>query len=246
MNHHDLEHLHPPFPELGEEVEIRLETAAREGLLLFERDGELHTKPMEPWGGGLRARVPVHASPFRYVFCLPEGFWGSHGLEKTLPRYNRFFHLLAKPLSPEWALGTVFYQIFPDRFRQGRPELAPKNGAWRYGGRPIRKKAWNEPPGEDGAREFYGGDLWGVLEALPYLEALGVEALYLTPIFQSPPEAPPSTTGTRSASPSRTPTRSGGETPTAGPPSPGTRPSGTRTSSASSAAWCASRRPTPC
>ncbi|WP_022798585.1 glycoside hydrolase family 13 protein [Thermus islandicus] len=186
MNYHDLEHLHPPFPELGEEVEIRLETEAKEGLLLFERDGELHTKPMEPWEGGLKARVPVHASPFRYAFRLPEGFWGSHGLEKTLPRYDRFFHLLTKPLPPEWALGAVFYQIFPDRFRQGRPELAPKDGAWLYGGKPIRKKAWHEPPGEDGAREFYGGDLWGVLEALPYLEALGVEALYLTPIFQSP------------------------------------------------------------
>ena len=186
MNHHALEHADPPFPELGEEVELFLETEAREGVLLYERDGELQKKPMAPWERGLKARVPVHASPFRYCFRLPQGYLGSHGLERTLPRYDRFFHLLAKPLPPEWALGAVFYQIFPDRFRQGRPELAPKEGAWLYGGRPIRKKAWHEPPGEDGAREFYGGDLFGVLEALPYLEALGVEALYLTPIFQSP------------------------------------------------------------
>ena len=177
MNHHDLEHADPPFPELGEEVELFLETEAREGVLLYERDGELQKKPMAPWERGLKARVPVHASPFRYCFRLPQGYLGSHGLERTLPRYDRFFHLLAKPLPPEWALGAVFYQIFPDRFRQGRPELAPKEGAWLYGGRPIRKKAWHEPPGEDGAREFYGGDLFGVLEALPYLEALGVEAL---------------------------------------------------------------------
>lgn len=186
MNHHDLEHVHPPLPGLGEEVELFLETSAKEGLLLYEKDGELQQKPLEWAPGGLRVRVAVHASPFRYLFRLPQGFWGSHGLEKTLPRYDRFFHLLAGPLPPAWALGTVFYQIFPDRFRQGRPELAPKEGEWRLLGRPIRKKAWPEPPGPEGAWEFYGGDLFGVLDALPHLEALGVEALYLTPIFQSP------------------------------------------------------------
>ncbi|TBH21282.1 glycoside hydrolase family 13 protein [Thermus thermamylovorans] len=163
-----------------------LETEAREGLLLYEKDGEIHQKPMERAEGGLRVRVFAHTSPFRYAFRLPEGFLGSHGLEKTLPRYDRFFHLLAGPNPPEWALGAVYYQIFPDRFRMGRPELAPKDGEWRYGGRPIRKKAWHEPLGLEGAFEFYGGDLFGVLEALPHLEALGVEVLYLTPIFQSP------------------------------------------------------------
>jgi alpha-glucosidase len=186
MTHHDLEHVHPPFPDLGEEVELFLETPAREGLLAYEKDGELHEKPLTPWEGGLKARVFVHTSPFRYCFRLPEGYLGSHGLEKNLPRYDRFFHLLAGSPPPSWALGAVFYQIFPDRFRQGRPELAPREGAWLYGGKPIRKKAWHEPPGEEGALEFYGGDLFGVLEALPYLEALGVEVLYLTPIFRSP------------------------------------------------------------
>ncbi|WP_243089395.1 glycoside hydrolase family 13 protein [Thermus neutrinimicus] len=185
-HYHDLEHLHPPLPELGEEVSFFLETEAKEGLFLYEKDGEIHKKPMHRAQGGLRVRLAVHTSPFRYCFLLPEGYVGSHGLEKTLPRYDRFFHLLAGPLPPWWALGTVYYQIFPDRFRQGRKELAPKDGEWLLMGKPIRKKAWNEPPGPEGAWEFYGGDLWGILEALPYLESLGVETLYLTPIFQSP------------------------------------------------------------
>ncbi len=97
-HHHDLEHLHPPLPELGEEVSFFLETEAKEGLFLYEKDGEIHKKPMQRAKGGLRARVPVHKSPFRYCFLLPQGFWGSHGLEKSLPRYDRFFHLLAGPL----------------------------------------------------------------------------------------------------------------------------------------------------
>jgi alpha-glucosidase len=127
MTYHDLEHLSPPFPRLGEEVAIFLETEAQEGLLLYEKDGEVLQKPMARVPGGLKAQVAVAQSPFRYLFRLPEGYWGSHGLEKALPRYDRFFHLLAHPLPPEWALGTVFYQIFPDRFRQGPKDLAPRD-----------------------------------------------------------------------------------------------------------------------
>jgi alpha-glucosidase len=41
MTYHDLEHLSPPFPLLGEEVEIFLETEAQEGLLLYEKDGQV-------------------------------------------------------------------------------------------------------------------------------------------------------------------------------------------------------------
>jgi glycosidase len=62
--------------------------------------------------GGLKAQVAVAQSPFRYLFRLPEGYWGSHGLEKALPRYDRFFHLFAHPLPPEWALGTVYALLF--------------------------------------------------------------------------------------------------------------------------------------
>lgn len=179
-------------------MELFLETEAREGVLLYERDGELQKKPMAPWERGLKARVPVHASPFRYCFRLPQGYLGSHGLERTLPRYDRFFHLLAKPLPPEWALGAVFYQIFPDRFRQGRPELAPKEGAWLYGGRPIRKKAWHEPPGEDGAREFYGGTSLGSSRPSPTWRPWGWRPSTSPPSSKAPPATattPRTTTG---------------------------------------------------
>jgi glycosidase len=112
MTYHDLEHLSPPFPRLGEEVAIYLETEAQEGLLLYEKDGEVLQKPMARVPGGLKAQVAVAQSPFRYLFRLPEGYWGSHGLEKALPRYDRFFHLFAHPLPPEWALGTVYALLF--------------------------------------------------------------------------------------------------------------------------------------
>ena len=200
MNYHDFEEacLDPLYPSLGERVRLRVYTGAKEGVLVYEEGGELRRKPLSPFPGGLEATLPLPESPFRYVFFLkgasPTGehgaeawvYLGSHGLERTLPRYDRFFHLLAHPLPPTWALGAVFYQIFPDRFRKGKTP-PPRTGAWLYEGRPIVQKAWDEPPDpKTGSREFYGGDLYGILEALPHLKDLGVEAVYLTPIFQSP------------------------------------------------------------
>ncbi len=147
--------------------------------------GSSTKKPLRPWEKGLRARIPVHASPFRYCFRLPQGYLGSHGLERTLPRYDRFFHLLARPLPPEWPWEGSSTRSSPTASAKA-PGARPPGGGLALRGKAHPQEGLARAPGEDGAREFYGGDLWGVLEALPYLEALGVEALYLTPIFQSP------------------------------------------------------------
>ncbi len=176
----------PLRPALGDEVTLSVRTAARSGWLIVEHHGELTRHRLEPVEGGLSARVAMHASPLRYVFRLPGGYLGSHGLEPLEPRYDRFFHLLAQPTSPDWAVGAVVYQIFPDRFRRGSSEPPPESGAWDFDGRPIVAKTWGEPPEpRQGGREIYGGDLWGVVDALDELQDLGVEALYLTPIFRA-------------------------------------------------------------
>jgi cyclomaltodextrinase len=70
---------------------------------------------------------------------------------------------------PAWVQDAVFYQIFVDRFRNGDPANDPP------GSRP-----WGEPPTRE---NFFGGDLAGIRERLPYLTELGITALYLTPIF---------------------------------------------------------------
>ncbi|MFN3346998.1 MAG: glycoside hydrolase family 13 protein, partial [Candidatus Bipolaricaulaceae bacterium] len=72
---------------------------------------------------------------------------------------------------PDWVKDAIFYQIFPDRFRNGDPTTDPP------GVRP-----WGELPTPT---SFFGGDLWGILEKLDYLEDLGATALYLTPIFRA-------------------------------------------------------------
>jgi alpha-glucosidase len=191
MHHHDWEPfcIDPLTPELGEEVTLRLRTQAKEGYLILERYGELERRPLKTVEGGLEITVPMHGSPLRYCFFLSrqKRYLGSCGLEGTLPRYDRFFHLLAAPSVPEWAVGAVFYQIFPDRFKNGDPSNPAKAAEWVYEGRPIVKKGWDEPVHPQfGAHQHYGGDLEGIRQELGYLQDLGVEALYLTPIFPSP------------------------------------------------------------
>ena len=71
--------------------------------------------------------------------------------------------------TPKWVESTVWYQIFPERFANGRPEISPEN-----------VQPWGTEPTE---RNFMGGDLWGVIDNLDYLQDLGVNGLYLCPIF---------------------------------------------------------------
>ncbi len=77
--------------------------------------------------------------------------------------------------TPDWVKHAVFYQIFPDRFaRSQKPrKRLLKNARW---------EDWNAMPTLQG---YKGGDLWGVMEQLEYLQDLGINAIYFTPIFQS-------------------------------------------------------------
>jgi len=67
---------------------------------------------------------------------------------------------------PDWVADAVFYQIFPDRFRKGGT-------------------TWDKDPCQPADRRPCGGDLAGVLEAIPYLKQLGITAIYFTPIFHA-------------------------------------------------------------
>lgn len=73
---------------------------------------------------------------------------------------------------PYWVQDAVFYQIFPDRFANGDVNNDPSN-----------LQPWGSPPSTWG---FQGGDLRGIITKFDYLLDLGVNALYLNPIFLSP------------------------------------------------------------
>jgi cyclomaltodextrinase len=79
-------------------------------------------------------------------------------------------------ITPDWVKDAVFYQIFPDRFAKGQPHT-PK-GHWQA----SSLEGWDATPTLQG---YKGGNLWGVMEKLDYLQDLGINAVYFTPIFQS-------------------------------------------------------------
>jgi neopullulanase len=79
-------------------------------------------------------------------------------------------------VTPEWVQDAVFYQIFPDRFA-----ISPRFGQ-DYPRKPTFLQPWGSPPTYHG---FQGGDLLGIIEKLDYLVDLGINAIYLNPIFNS-------------------------------------------------------------
>lgn len=97
--------------------------------------------------------------------------------------------------TPSWFRRSIMYQIFPDRFRRGNPENLKKGIAYhqQMGRRVIVHENWEEKPlyqplpGETyySPCDFYGGDLRGIIDSLPYFKELGVGVLYLNPIVEA-------------------------------------------------------------
>ena len=83
---------------------------------------------------------------------------------------------------PKWVKGGIMYQIFVDTFhRKDIPEhLKDKVVDWN-----TEVKWKPDADGEYRNNQFYGGNLKGIIEKLPYIKSLGVTVIYLTPIFKS-------------------------------------------------------------
>lgn len=96
------------------------------------------------------------------------------------------FRLIPGFSAPEWVKGAVMYQIFVDRFYNGDSSNDVVNNEYAYMGHAAKALDWDDPIQNVDICNFYGGDLQGVIEKLPYLKDLGIEALYLNPIFVSP------------------------------------------------------------
>ncbi|MCR5788755.1 MAG: glycoside hydrolase family 13 protein [Lachnospiraceae bacterium] len=100
---------------------------------------------------------------------------------------NFYFQIRPGFSTPDWAKGAVFYQIFTDRFYNGDLGNDVLTDEYEYiGEHTVQVTDWNKYPAAMGVREFYGGDLQGVLDKMDYLESLGIDAIYFNPLFVSP------------------------------------------------------------
>lgn len=201
--HHDgsLAYVSNPYPTLNETVTITLrlpiDAPVQHVFLRSEPDGESHMTAMSItdtdatcayWACEFVAAMPVNG--YRFKIMTPEGayYYNAVGVSRANMPDAYDFKLLADFQGADWVHSAVFYQIFPDRFRNGDPSLTPKPGAWKKREYSVTVNEWGTPPPkyqEKGNLDFYGGDLPGIIEKLDYLQELGVTALYLNPIFLS-------------------------------------------------------------
>ncbi len=88
-------------------------------------------------------------------------------MQREVNKENIYFH------PPSWVSKAIVYQIFPDRFRKSSRSDSQKG---------LNFMPWGSPPSLQG---FHGGDLYGVIDSLDYLQGFGVNCIYFTPIFSS-------------------------------------------------------------
>ncbi len=113
-------------------------------------------------------------------------FYDTRGIVEE-PIEDYYFIIIPGFTTPAWAKGAVMYQIYVDRFRNGDKKNDVETGEYCYIGQQVeRVEDWDRYPQEMDVRQFYGGDLQGVLDKLDYLKDLGVEVIYFNPLFVSP------------------------------------------------------------
>lgn len=192
-----------PCPHKGETITIRLQMVENDKI----RDVMLRTREfgieklihMELVASerGLRiyeASVCVNDARFQYQFYLITEtsiyYYTQYRITDYIPDETRDFVILTDYECPAWVRNAVFYQIFPDRFCNGNAAQNVKEGEYCYQGHPAGAVPdWNTASMEyeDGyGMDFHNGDLDGVIQKLDYLQDLGVNAIYLNPIFISP------------------------------------------------------------
>lgn len=162
----------------GEQIEMQ---TIEEGPLFA-----LHEAKIRPAAGA--APSGPNARPLEYAFILADGVTRGcdPNVHATTPRADAVF------ATPDWARDAIWYQIMVDRFRNGRKDNDPD---------PVHPwtSDWFAPAPYEKAREehgqtfynwyvfdrLYGGDIDGLEQQLGYLKDLGVNAIYLNPIFKS-------------------------------------------------------------
>ncbi|MEF9916468.1 MAG: glycoside hydrolase family 13 protein [Lachnospiraceae bacterium] len=184
----------PEEPKANEKVVLRFRTAKDDveavNLIADSKSYPLYKESTTDTFDYYAIEWLLTANSFTYYFEIVKGdmicYFNRCGVAKEIMNYYNF-EIVPDFSTPGWAKGAVMYQIFVDRFYNGDVGNDVENGEYIYIGQPCAKiKDWNQFPNKVGIREFYGGDLQGVLDKLDYLEDLGIEVVYFNPIFVSP------------------------------------------------------------
>ena len=187
-------YLSPEEPEAGEEITVRFRTAKNnvdvvllvsggKRLVMTKAETERHFDYYE-------TRMEISDKKLAYHFEIISGalkiYFDSRG---AVTEPNEYYDFVVFPgfSTPDWSKGAVMYQIYVDRFCNGDKTNDVLDNEYLYIGQPVhRVEDWYAPPSQMDVRNFYGGDLQGVLDKMDYLKSLGIEVIYFNPLFVSP------------------------------------------------------------
>lgn len=184
----------PSEPDCFEEVHLRFRTGREnvdEVILVFDEQRYTMQKVAnDKMFDYYEYTVKLGDSRVEYYFEVHSGhmvcYFNSVGVCSNVENYYNF-SITPSFQTPDWAKGAIIYQIFVDRFYNGDRSNDVETDEYFYIGEGTHKNTdWMKYPREMDVREFYGGDIAGVMKKLDYLQDLGVEAIYLNPIFVSP------------------------------------------------------------
>ena len=187
-------YVYPPEPKESELVTFRFRTAKddvdRVGLVTSADTYVMEKECTQGEFDYYTFETRLGEEPFRYCFEVQSGtekyYYGRCGISREILEYYNFV-VVPGFSTPDWAKGAVMYQIFPDRFYNGDKSNDVETNEYYYiGDYSQRVTNWDKYPANMGVREFYGGDLQGVMDKLDYLQDLGVEVVYFNPLFVSP------------------------------------------------------------
>ncbi|MCR5503164.1 MAG: glycoside hydrolase family 13 protein [Lachnospiraceae bacterium] len=187
-------YISPAEPNPYSRVTIRLRVASHniDKAYLIHQDFRYEMFPAEtedPFDY-LETEVEMEDEEFSYYFRLEIGklvyVYDISGVHKhTSP--EMYFRIIPGFSTPKWAKGAVMYQIYVDRFANGDIDNDVLSNEYEYiHEKTVRVTDWDKYPATMGVREFYGGDLKGVLDKMDYLSDLGIDVIYFNPLFVSP------------------------------------------------------------
>ncbi|WP_343207970.1 alpha-glycosidase [Anaerolentibacter hominis] len=184
----------PPEPDPYEDVTIRLRalagTADLATLVSGDKEYSMSVAQENELFEYFECTIPLQDRKISYYFRVVAGgavyYYNQLGTD-TVRNEEYDFEIIPGFHVPRWAKGAVYYQIFVDRFYNGDTSNDVETGEYIYiNQQTSRITEWSKYPAAMDVGHFYGGDLAGVMKKMDYLEQLGVEVIYLNPIFVSP------------------------------------------------------------
>lgn len=191
-----------PLPKKAETIKIKIRLIEQEEVkhifLRTKINGveKLISMEKDSMVNGLAyysCEVTIYEDVLHYHFYLVTDhkvyYYTQYNITDYVPEESNDFKILTNYQQPSWVKESVFYQIFPERFCNGNQDNDVRDGEYVFQGHETKQiKDWNTPTknyDQSFCLDFYGGDLEGVRKKIPYLKELGVNAIYVNPIFQA-------------------------------------------------------------